>query len=112
VGFDLGTIFSDSVTGTSQSNIPVGTTVEWVWQNATHSTTSGTCNATTCTPGAVGIPPTELWDSGQLTTPATFSRQFNNVGTFTYFCTVHNVMMQGLINVLPLTPTPSLPIRR
>jgi plastocyanin len=113
VGFDLQTQFVDQISGTSTTTIPVGTTVEWLWQNATHSTTSGTCNMTNCIPGPVGTPPnTELWDSGQHSTPFTFTHTFNNVGTFTYFCSVHNVMMQGLVNVLPLTPTPGRPAPR
>ena len=100
--------FVDSVSGTSQSNIPVGTTVQWNWLNGPHSSTSGTCNASNCVAGSVGG---ELWDSGQRST-GSFTYTFNNVGTFTYFCTVHNVMMQGLVNVLPLTPTPGVPARR
>ncbi len=98
--------------GTFITTIPVGTTVEWDWVSGPHSTTSGTCTATNCTPG-VGGPTGEVWDSGQHSTGFTYPQTFNNVGTLSYFCTVHNVMMQGVINVLPLTPTPpGVPRRR
>ncbi len=100
VGQGGGTTFVDSVSGTSTTTITAGTTVEWDWVTGLHSTTSGTCTAINCTPGPGG-PPGDIWTSGQLTAPATFTRTFNNVGTFTYFCTVHGVMMQGLVNVLP-----------
>ena len=35
-------IYIDTVTGTKMTNIPVGTTVHWVWVDSTHSTTSDT----------------------------------------------------------------------
>ena len=105
VGFDLGNQFTDSVSGTSTTTIPVGTTVEWLWQSGLHSSTSGTCNATNCIPDG-------MWNSGQLQPPSTFTFTFNTPGTYTYYCTVHTVMMQGLVNVLPLTPTPGRPVRR
>ena len=105
VGFDLGNQFTDSVSGTSTTTIPVGTTVQWVWQNGLHSSTSGTCSASNCIPDG-------MWTSGQLQPPSTFNFTFNTPGTFTYYCTVHTVMMQGLVNVLPLTPTPGRPAPR
>ena len=103
VGPSGSTSFVDSSSGNSTTTIPVGTIVEWDWVQGLHSSTSGTCDSSNCIPGAVGG---ELWNSGQHNTGFTFTYQFNNVGTFTYFCTVHGVMMQGLVNVLPLTPTP------
>ncbi len=88
-----GTNFVDGVSGTSVSTIQVGTTIQWNWINATHSTTSGTC-----TPNCI---PDSLWTSGQLTAPATFSRTFNQQGTFPYYCTVHGAMMTGTVVVNP-----------
>jgi plastocyanin len=45
--------------------------------------------------------PDNLWTSGAHNPPFTYTRTFNDVGTFTYFCQIHGVMMQGLVNVLP-----------
>jgi plastocyanin len=36
-----------------------------------------------------------------LNPPSTFTKSFSNSGTFTYFCTIHGVMMQGLVIVNP-----------
>jgi hypothetical protein len=97
-----GTAFVDSDSGTSTTNIAAGTTVEWQWQANTHSTTSGTCDAINCIPGPVFG---ENWNSGVLNTGATFTHTFNTPGFFTYFCTVHGVMMQGFVNVTaPVRP--------
>ena len=98
--------------GVSLTTIAVGTTVEWVWQSDFHSTTSGTCSASNCIPGPVGTT-LQLWDSGQHNNGLTFTRTFNTVDTLTYFCTVHGVLMQGLINVLPAPPPqPARPAAR
>jgi plastocyanin len=92
--------FSETVT-----TITVGTTVEWVWAGSLqHSSTSGTCTVSNCVPDF-------LWDSGLEFAPFTFTRTFNTVGTFPYFCTLHGVGgMQGVVNVLPAPA--NLPARR
>jgi plastocyanin len=95
--------FVDEVSGTGTTTITVGRTVEWQWGSANHSTTSGTCDATNCIPGPVFG---EIWNSAVHSPPFTFTHTFNNVGTFTYFCSVHGVLMQGLVNVLP-APAPA-----
>ena len=88
-----GANFVDGESGTSVSTIQVGTTIQWNWIAGRHSTTSGTC-APNCFPDS-------LWTSGQLDPPATFSRQFNQQGTFPYYCTVHGGMMTGTVVVNP-----------
>jgi plastocyanin len=88
--------FTDSVSGTAISTIQAGETIEWDWANGTHSTTSGTCSSGFCVPDF-------KWDSQVQTAPFTFTRTFNDVGTFPYYCQLHggSMGMVGVINVLP-----------
>lgn len=79
--------FVDSVSGTSTTTIARGTTVHWTW-NGFHSTTSQDSSP-------------EQWDAGEHSAGHTFDRQFNNAGTFPYYCTVHGLMMTGTIIVNP-----------
>ncbi len=75
--------------------IHVGQTV--VWRNddgVPHTTTSGSCAGSVCTPSAG-------WDSGTLNPGQSFSQQFTTMGTFPYFCRIHGAMMQGTIVVIP-----------
>jgi len=80
--------------------VHVGDTVTWQWVGNTHSTTSGTCSASNCVPGppCTGCTP---WDSLVHNAGFTFTQTFNSSNTYTYFCSVHGVMMQGLIIVNP-----------
>src|SRR5260370_30996886 len=89
-----GTKFVDTVSTTGTTTIPVNTTVVWNWVANFHSTTSGSCAGSNCTPDA-------KWDSGQNGTPNTFMQVFNQVGTYPYFCTVHNALMKGTVIVGP-----------
>jgi plastocyanin len=75
-----------------------GDTVKWNFSSSGHSTTSGT-------PGN----PDGLWDSGIRGQGGSFSRTFNTVGTFRYFCTPHGQCcgMTGVVNVTAGTPTPT-----
>ena len=41
------------------------------------------------------------WDSGILNSGATFTQTFTITNTYTYFCQVHGIMMQGTIVVNP-----------
>ena len=41
---------------------------------------------------------TGVWDSGNLGPGASFSKTFQNAGTFTYKCTIHPGMV-GTVNV-------------
>jgi plastocyanin len=82
----------------SSVTIHPGDTVRWNFSSGGHSTTSGT-------PGN----PTGLWDSGIRGQGAMFSRTFNTVGTFPYFCTPHGQCcgMTGTVRVTAGTPTPT-----
>ena len=58
-------------------NISAGDTVIWEWRANNHSTTSD------------AITGPEVWDSGILNNGATFSKVFNETGTYPYHCTPH-----------------------
>ena len=85
-----------------------GDTVEWCWADSNcssvdstvedHSTTSGTCGASSCSPS--GMNGMAAWDSG-LKANGTFSLVFNNSGTYTYYCSLHTISMQGSFIVAP-----------
>jgi plastocyanin len=62
----------------SSVTIHPGDNVKWTWGSSGHSTTSGS-------PGM----PNGIWDSGLLNQGATFTRTFNSIGTFPYYCTPH-----------------------
>lgn len=86
-----GNNFVDQQSGTSTTTIHAGSTVNWVWVNGTHSTTSGSCPSGSCQPNG-------QWDSG-IGSGMTFSHTFMQTGTFPYFCSVHGAMMQGMVVV-------------
>ena len=90
VGTGGGMVFVDQQSGTSTTTINVGGTVQWVWVNGFHSTTSGTC--------AGGCTPDGIWNSG-AGSGMTFSHTFNQAGTFPYYCLVHQALMQGTVVV-------------
>ncbi len=90
VGQNGGNTFADQQSGSSTTTIAVGTTVEWRWVSGTHSVTSGGCT--------FGCTPDGIFDSG-TGTGMTFTRTFNQAGTFPYFCVVHGAMMQGTVIV-------------
>jgi plastocyanin len=79
-----GSRFVDSVSGTSTTTIPRGTTVRWLWFGF-HSSTSDDNQA-------------ESWDSGEMSS-GSFDHTFSQTGTFTYFCRVHGHMMSGSVVV-------------
>jgi plastocyanin len=99
-----GNWFRDSVSNTSTTSIKVGDTVRWEFKTASyHSTTSGTCTDggdpyygtySTCTPDNV-------WDSGTVVSPATYSKTFTTAGQYQYYCQVHGSMMTGTVSVNP-----------
>jgi plastocyanin len=97
--------FRDTVSNNSTSTIRVGDTVQWKFASASeyHSTTSGTCT-NDGDPYGGGYPscnPDGNWDSGQLTSPATFSKTFSTPGDYRYYCSVHGYMMTGTVQVSP-----------
>jgi plastocyanin len=72
----------------SSLSIATGDVVKWVWEGGSHTTTSGTCSGACNQDG--------LWNSG-IRTSGSFSRTFQEPGTFHYFCIVHGSMMQGSV---------------
>jgi plastocyanin len=75
-----------------------GDTVQWIWADSGHSSTSGN-------PGS----PNGLWNSGILNRGATFSHTFNTAGSFHYYCIPHGLCcgMIGFVTVSNPTPTPT-----
>jgi plastocyanin len=86
----------------STLTLQVGDTVEWTWSAGGHSSTSGACSGSHCTPDG-------LWDSGILNQGDTFSHMFNAAGSFPYHCSPHGGCcgMRGTITVSAPTPTPT-----
>jgi plastocyanin len=71
--------------------VQAGDSVKWTHQVdfAAHTSTSGT------PPGT----PDGLWDSGLLVAGQSFTRQFDDAGTFPYYCEPHFTSMIGSILV-------------
>ena len=78
----------------SSVTIHPGDQVVWTWLTSRHSTTSGR-------PGM----PNGIWDSKLRFQGATFTRTFNEAGTFPYYCAQH--LQAGQVIVTSATPTPS-----
>jgi plastocyanin len=101
VGVNGATAFTDTVSLNSFTTIHVGDSVRWVFQRDIHSTTSGVCTTGggyydngSCTPDGT-------WDSGDLSSGQTFTKQFLTPGSYKYFCSVHLSMMTGTVQVDP-----------
>jgi plastocyanin len=92
--------FTDTTSGTSTSTIFTGETVIWNFLEGTHSTTSGTCNGSICTPNGD-------WDSGLIAAPGVFAVTFSGPGVFHYYCIVHGASMQGDVQVFNIPPPPT-----
>ena len=88
--------FFDTVNLGSNTTILVGQTVQWNWASGSnfHSTWSGNCSGSACTPDFI-------WQSLVENEPYSYTHTFNTPGTYGYFCSVHGVMMQGAVNVPP-----------
>ena len=92
VGTNGGLVFTPS-----SVTIHPGDQVKWTWSSSGHSTTSGS-------PGM----PNGIWDSGIRNQGATFTRTFNSVGTFPYYCVPHSCCgMVGTVMVVNASPTPN-----
>jgi plastocyanin len=70
--------------------IAQGDRVNWTWVSGTHTVTNA--------PNS-----TESYDSGPKSS-GSYVRQFDNVGTFYYFCTVHGASMWGRVIVGAVGP--------
>jgi len=95
--------FTDADSGTSTTVVQPGDTVTWEWDyiGIQHTTSSGLCTPTV--PGICTL--NGIWDSGfrfNPPPPPNFTRQFNDLGTFPYFCQVHgpDFGMRGKVVVL------------
>ena len=73
----------DNLFSPASRSVPAGTTVRWTNVGATvHNTVSSTSG---------------VWSSGNVNPGASFSREFNTVGTFQYTCTLHPGMAGTII---------------
>jgi plastocyanin len=77
----------------SNLNVSVGDTIEWVWQNGTHTTTS-----TSVPSGASN------WDAPMSTTSRSFKYIISAAGIYNYWCTIHAPAMAGTINASSVLP--------
>ena len=67
-----------------QVTVARGTTVMWMNVDTIVHTSTST---------------TGLWDSGPVAPGASFSRPFNDPGTFPYYCTIHGMIQSGTVIV-------------
>lgn len=71
----------------ASKTISAGTTIKWINKdNVTHTVTSGV-------PGS----PSGTFDSGNFGQNGEFSYKFDTVGTFKYFCNIHQSMTGTII---------------
>lgn len=76
--------------------IRVGQYVQWINQGKSqHTVTQGLCPGGVCTPTPGGF------NSGVLNPGGTYGFQFNQVGTFAYFCQIHGASMVASVAVTP-----------
>ena len=105
------TTFIDQTNGTNTTTIHVGDTVQWNWMSGPHSVTSGTCQ-----PGGGyyggGCATDGIWNSGVQSASHSFSRTFDQQGSFPYYCAIHGSMMIGVVMVEAAAgPAPSADFR-
>ena len=96
-----GTNFTDTQSGTHQTVIKVGDTVQWNFMSGPHTTTSGMC-----TGGGGGgyyakasCDGSGIWDSGSHSAGQQYSQTFAHPGSYPYFCQIHGAAMTGTIVV-------------
>lgn len=86
----------------NQVTITVGESVTWLYGSGFHTTTNGT-DPFDPSAGA-------LWDAPIDPGSTVFERQFNDVGTFPYFCQFHGSFgMTGVVEVLAATAVEPAP---
>lgn len=74
-------------------DISPGDTVRWIWQNGSHTTTSGIGSTAGLNAGA-------LWDEAIDVGNQVFDRVFDTAGVFGYFCRPHEALdMRGAVVV-------------
>ncbi len=92
-----------ATTQVDTAKIPVGESIEWVWQGGTHTITSGSGSADP----NVG----KLFDTSSNSASTRFTFVFDSAGTFPFFCRFHEldnmkgvVIVHALAGVSPLPP--------
>lgn len=84
VGPNFSMTFRDTYSGTNITVIDQGDSVRWEWRTGFHTTTSYD----------------ELWNAEISSSNRTFTYQFNNIGTYSYYCIPHEIMgMVGEVRV-------------
>lgn len=87
--------------GVCETTVNAGDTVVWQVEAGTHTVTECDDSFTTC-------PPAGGFNSGSLSTGASFSHTFATAGVFEYRCNIHPNAMRGRITVVAQsTPTPT-----
>ena len=96
-----GLTFVDEANGGQVTTIRVGDTVTWVWAGGLpHGVTAGTCSGGGGYYGSGGgCDPSGEFQSGSHSAPFEYSRTFTQVGSFRYFCAVHDNAMTGRVVV-------------
>ena len=88
--------------GTCETVISAGDTVVWDFSEGINSHTVTDCGASCDDPT-----PSPLFDSGTVAPGGSYSRAFNDAGTFLYFCAIHPTLMFGRIVVEPAAAEPA-----
>ncbi|MGE5276725.1 MAG: PKD domain-containing protein [Acidobacteriota bacterium] len=99
-----GNQFLDMSSGSHQTTIHVGDTVEWNWMGGPHTTTSGDCSGGGgggYYGGGTGCDGNGLWGSGAHSAPYQYTRTFTAPGTYKYYCEIHGSAMVGTVVVQP-----------
>jgi plastocyanin len=72
--------------------ISVGDTVEWIWEEGTHTVSSG-----------AGCVADKKIESGEETAPFTFRHTFTEAGTVPYFCDFMSHCAKGQTGIITVT---------
>jgi plastocyanin len=93
--------FVDAVNGGQVTTIRVGDTVTWVWAGGLpHGVVAGTCSGGGGYYGSgSNCDASGEFQSGSHTAPFEWPRTFTQVGSFRYFCAVHDNAMTGRVVV-------------
>lgn len=93
--------FVDEANGGQVTTIRAGDTVTWVWAGGLpHGVVAGTCTGGGGYYGVGGnCDASGEFQSGSHTAPFEYSRMFTQVGSFRYFCAVHDNAMTGRVVV-------------
>lgn len=76
--------------------VKIGSYVQWINKGSSpHTVTQGLCPGGVCSPTPGGF------HSGVLMPGQTYAFQFNQLGTFAYYCQIHGAGMTGSVAVVP-----------